>query len=75
MIRFKTTDARTHVLSFDESTLPQQVRDQLQSHAQLRSPPLLVEGATWIVSLTGMPLGEYSIQCLTHGVAGRITVE
>ena len=75
VIRFKTTDARTHVLSFDETTLPPQVRDHLVSHAQLRSPPLLVEGAVWIVSLADVPHGEYSIHCQTHGVAGRITVE
>ncbi len=75
VIRFRTVDARTHVLAFDETTLPTQVREQFAAKSQLRSPPLLVEGATWIVSLAGVPLGAYGFLCLTHGVAGQIVVE
>jgi plastocyanin len=75
VIRFETFDARTHVLAFHEDSVPAQGRDWLLSRSQLRSPPLLVEGTRWIVSLEGAPPGAYVFHCVTHGSSGRIVVE
>ena len=75
VIRFRTGDAHTHLLVFDDANLPPGARDRLAGKSQLRSPPLVVEGATWIVSLDGAPPGAYPFRCLTHGTTGRITVE
>jgi plastocyanin len=75
VIRFRTADARTHVLAFDEGSLPAGARERFANRSQLRSPPLLVEGATWIVSLQDVPLGEYTFRCLQHGIAGRVSVK
>ncbi|MGH7467703.1 MAG: cupredoxin domain-containing protein [Longimicrobiales bacterium] len=75
VIRFQTSDARTHVLGFLEDSIPPGGREWLASRSQLRSPPLLVEGATWIVSLEGAPPGAYTFHCVTHGLTGRIAIE
>jgi plastocyanin len=75
IIRFRTDDARTHMLVFDEASLPTGARERFANRSQLRSPPLLVEGATWIVSLQDIPRGTYTFRCLQHGVTGRINVQ
>ena len=75
VLRFRTLDATTHVISFDESTLPATARDLFAAKNQLRSPPLLSAGVTWLVSLAGAPPGVYTYRCETHGAVGRVTVE
>jgi plastocyanin len=75
VLRFQTADARTHVIAFQDSILPAAARNWLAAKSQLRSPPLVVEGATWIVSLENAPAGTYTFQCVTHGVSGRVIVQ
>jgi hypothetical protein len=41
---------------------------------QLRGPPLVNEGAAWVVSLADAPVGRYPFLCRTHGARGRIAV-
>jgi plastocyanin len=75
VVRFRTGDAHTHVLVFDEASLPPGARERMAAKSQLRSPPLVIEGATWIVSLDGAPPGTYTFQCLSHSATGQITVQ
>jgi plastocyanin len=75
VIRYKALDGRTHVLQFEEGTLPAGAADLFRGKSQLRSPPLVSKGASWVVSLEGAPAGTYDFRCTTHNVAGRFTVE
>jgi plastocyanin len=75
VVRFKTGDSRTHILEFEEATLPASAGQLLRTKSQLRSPPLLVDGASWIVSFEGLPAGRYTFRCIPHGVSGSITVK
>ncbi|MEX2281568.1 MAG: hypothetical protein WEE89_03660, partial [Gemmatimonadota bacterium] len=75
VVRFKTGDSRTHILEFEEGSLPASAGQLFRTKSQLRSPPLLVVGATWIVSFEGMPAGRYTFRCISHGVSGSITVK
>ena len=74
VVRFTTTDSRTHLIEFDEATLPGNARSLFESKTQLRSPPLLVQGATWVGSLENAPAGRYTLVCSTHNARGTITV-
>lgn len=71
VLRFTTADSRTHVVTFD---VPVEARQVFESKSQLRSPPLLVNGVQWIVSLEGAPRGEYGFRCETHGYRGAVAV-
>jgi plastocyanin len=73
-IRFVVTDHRTHALAFDADALTPPVRQFLESTMQLRGPPLVNEGAAWVVSLADAPVGRYPFLCRTHGARGRIAV-
>lgn len=75
VLRFRTADATTHVVSFDDAALPSAARDLFASKNQLRSPPLLASGVTWLVTLAGVPAGVYTFRCETHGAVGRVTVK
>jgi plastocyanin len=74
VVRFTTTDSRTHLIEFDEASLPGNALSLFQSKTQLRSPPLLVQGATWVVSLENAPAGTYTFLCSTHNARGTLTV-
>jgi plastocyanin len=74
VVRLITADSRTHLIVFDEATLPGNARQLFNAKTQLRSPPLLVQGATWIVSLEDAPPGTYRFTCETHGRSGDIVV-
>ena len=75
VVRFTTADPRTHALAFDEERLPGNARQVFNGRGQLRSPPLVVKGASWIVSLEAAAPGTYRFQCTVHGVWGQIVVE
>lgn len=71
---FEAQDALTHSVAFAADSLQPAQLEFLQSTAQLRSPPLLTEGARWIISLEGAPSGAYPFVCALHGGRGRIIV-
>jgi plastocyanin len=71
-LRFTTQDRRTHAIVFDV-TQPQQ-RAFLESTRQLRSPPLVTIGASWVIALKDAPAGNYPFRCLVHQDAGQLTV-
>jgi plastocyanin len=74
VVRFTTRDAQTHAIAFDPVTLGPAALEYLESHGQLRSPPLLREGASWVVSLADAPPGPYRFRCTTHGAEGTVAV-
>lgn len=74
-VRFTVTDRRTHALAFDAAALSPAARSFLESTTQLRGPPLVNEGAAWVVSLADAPGGRYPFVCRTHGARGVVTVE
>jgi len=73
-LRFMAADAMTHAIAFDESMLSSEQREFLESTRQLRSPPLLATGSTWVVSLDGAPIGRYPFRSLTHDARGVVIV-
>ena len=75
VVRFTTRDSRTHIIEFEEAGLPPTAADTFRSRSQLRSPPLLVDGAIWIVSFEGAPAGQYPFRCISHGARASITVK
>jgi plastocyanin len=74
VVRFTTTDSRTHLIEFDQASLPGNARSQFEAKSQLRSPPLVVQGAAWVVSLEGAPAGTYTFMCSTHDTRGQLAV-
>lgn len=74
VIRFTSLDNGSHAIAFDAHALSPDARAYLVSTGQLRSPPLLMEDAAWVVNLRDAPPGNYPFTCLTHGERGRITV-
>lgn len=70
--RFTTRDSRTHAIVFEPGDPA--VRNWLESTGQLRSPPLVTNGASWVISLEKAPLGSYPFRCLVHDDAGTLTV-
>lgn len=73
-VRFIARDAGSHAITFDGVLLSTEALAFLERTAQLRSPPLLHEGASWILSLADAPPGNYPFRCLTHGASGRLQV-
>jgi plastocyanin len=71
-VRFTTADRRTHAIVFD-ATAPE-IRTFLESSGQLRSPPLVTKGASWVIALDRAPPGSYGFRCLMHSHSGQITV-
>ena len=71
-LRFTIGDSRTHAIVF-EVTTPEQ-RTFLEQSGQLRSPPLVTNGASWVIALKGAPLGTYAFRCLMHHDTGQLTL-
>ncbi|HEY0671409.1 MAG TPA: hypothetical protein VGD27_04030 [Longimicrobiales bacterium] len=71
-LRFTTADSRTHAIAFEVTT--PEGRSFLESKGQLRSPPLVSKGTSWVVALAGAPLGTYGFRCLMHNDTGQLTV-
>jgi plastocyanin len=73
-LRFTVMDAMLHDIAFDAPALPPDARTFLETTGQLRSPPLVVRGATWVVSLEDAPPGRYPFLCTTHQERGEVTI-
>ena len=75
VVRFTAGDHRGHALVFDPARLDPEAAAFLESSGQLRGPPLLSAGTSWIVSLAGAPPGSYPFRCVTHDASGVLRVE
>ena len=73
-VAFVAADAITHSIVFLADRLDSAQVAFLESSGQMRGPPLLSEGASWIVSLNGAPAGDYRFACALHGGQGVIRV-
>jgi plastocyanin len=71
-VRFTTGDSRTHAIVFDAPA--SEIRSFLESTGQLRSPPLVTKGASWVIALDKAPPGTYVFRCLMHNHSGQLTV-
>lgn len=73
-VRFVTGDRRPHALAFTADALAPEVREYLERTGQLRGPPLVSEGAAWVVVLEEAPPGRYPFRCLSHQATGELVV-
>lgn len=73
-IRFVVEDRRPHALTFTVDELAPEVRQYLDRTGQLRGPPLVNEGSTWVVLLEDAPPGRYPFYCRSHDASGEIVV-
>ena len=71
-LRFTTGDSRTHAIVFEVADAG--IRSFLESSGQLRSPPLVTNGASWVIALKGAPPGTYNFRCLMHSDSGQLIV-
>jgi plastocyanin len=74
-VRFIAEDAATHAIVFDATNLEAVPQAFLARTNQLRGPPLVNPGSTWVISLESAPPGAYPFTCLTHGGGGVLIVE
>lgn len=75
-VRFVSGDRRAHAPTFDPGSLDPAVRAYLDGTGQLRGPPLVDEGAAWVVLLEDAPPGRYPFGCRAHdGGEGVLVVE
>jgi len=75
VIGFTAVASGTHAVAFDAAALSPETGAFLSNTRQLRGPPLVNAGATWVVSLDGAPPGTYPFHCITHGARGVLIVE
>jgi plastocyanin len=73
-IAFNAADGITHSVVFLADRLDSAQVTFLEQSGQMRGPPLLTEGGSWIVSLDGAPPGDYAFACAMHGGQGVIHV-
>lgn len=74
IVRFVTGDSRPHAVVFDAARLPPEARAFLERTGQLRGPPLIQEGAAWVLSFEGAPPGTYPFVDLSQDVGGIVVV-
>jgi plastocyanin len=74
-VRFTTEDHRTHAIAFEADRLDPAIRAYLDRTNQLRGPPLVNRGASWVVVLEDAPPGRYPFLCRTHDARGVVVVE
>jgi plastocyanin len=74
VVRFVADDNGGHAIVFESTALAGDVREWLERTGQLRSPPLITSGASWVVTLDGAPAGDYPFRCSTHSASGRLSV-
>jgi plastocyanin len=72
VVRFTAGDRAGHAIVFVD--LGAEARNFMGQTGQMRSPPLITDGASWVITLDGAPAGEYPFHCTTHDVRGRLTV-
>lgn len=73
-VAFIAADAVTHSIVFMADRLDSAQIAFLESSGQMRGPPLLSEGSSWIVNLSDAPPGAYPFACALHGGRGVIHV-
>lgn len=73
-VRFTAGDHAGHAIAFLAASTDPAVVAWLDQTAQLRGPPLISSGSSWVITLDGAPPGEYPFHCTTHNVAGRLNV-
>ena len=73
-VAFTAVDRVTHSVAFLADRLDSAQVAFLEQGGQMRGPPLLSEGSSWIVSLNGAPPGDYVFACTMHGGQGVIRV-
>jgi plastocyanin len=71
-LRFTTQDSRTHAVVFD--VVAPELRTFLEGTGQLRSPPQVTKGASWLIALKNAPPGNYPFRCLVHNDSGQLVV-
>lgn len=71
-VRFIVADRRPHALAFTVDALAAPVREYLDRTGQLRGPPLVNEGAAWVVVLDDAPPGRYPFHCRSHDAGGEL---
>jgi plastocyanin len=74
LLRFIAEDGAAHAIAFDGGAMSAEARSFLEHSGQMRSPPFVEAGATWVVSFKGAPPGVYRFRCPTHHVQGTVTV-
>jgi plastocyanin len=74
LVRFMADDGAGHAIAFVGTLLDPAVRHFLEESGQLRGPPLIASGASWVITTADAPPGEYPFHCSTHDVSGRLTV-
>lgn len=73
-VAFTVADGITHSVVFLADRMESAQVSFLEQSGQMRSPPLLEEGHSWIVSLSGAPAGDYHFACTLHGGQGVVRV-
>lgn len=73
-IRFVVEDGRPHAIMFTAERLDPTVREYLEGSSQLRGPPLVNEGSSWVVVLEDAVPGRYPYHCRSHDATGEIVV-
>ena len=73
-VAFTAADGVTHSIAFLGDHLDSAQIAFLETRGQMRGPPLLAEGASWIVTLDDAPPGDYPFACTLHGGQGVIRV-
>jgi hypothetical protein len=71
IVRLTSADTRTHALTITAPTT--EATSVLEASGQRRSPPLVAQGQSWVVSVKGLPAGAYVVSCLSH--AGTATIQ
>ena len=71
-LRFTVDDSRTHAIVFEPSAA--EARTFLETGGQLRSPPLVTKGTSWVIALKGAPPGQYPFRCVIHNDTGQLTI-
>lgn len=74
VVRFIAGDAKVHAIAFDAQRLEPAAREFLERTSQLRGPPLVETGVSWIVGLEDAPPGVYPFVNLSHDRPGVIIV-
>ncbi len=75
VLRFVAADARGYAIAFGDTSLPAAARAFLERTRQLRGPPLITTGASWVVTLKDAPAGAYPFRSLTRDAAGLVLVQ
>lgn len=75
-VEFVTTDTRLHTILFALDSLPAPSADFLLGTGQTASPPLVEQGARFVMSFEGAPPGRYPFLVEGNGVtaAGAVVV-